>query len=224
MRSRPGSVDSGMNRRVLLLALGGASAALVSAPARRVLACACCADEGTRVEGEQKLEGWMLGELRRVRFGATARLRTGDGEMADYAKGIREPADSYQVALTRATDKRGEVWTLAFRDAAGRSGTLGWVLPRVVEELSVDPRDGQSGKVGGPLLYKELRLRMPVDATGVFEPGKAGGAGMTARLVLQGRGNRCMAAEQLTHWSLAVSGPRAGYLFFGTLVAPASRP
>jgi len=222
MRPRPGSVDSGMNRRVLLLALGGASAALVSAPARRVLACACCADDGARVEADHALEGWTLGELRRVRFGATARLRTGDGEMADYAKGIREPADSYQVALTRVTDKRGEVWTLGFRDATGKSGTLVWVLPKVVEELSVDPRDGQSGRVGGPLLYKELRLRMPADATGVFEPGK--GAGMTARLVLQGRGNMCMAAEQLTHWSLGVSGPRAGYLFFGTLAAPAPRP
>lgn len=212
----------GMQRRSLLLALGAAGAALVATPARRALACACCADEGTRVEGQHELQGWELSELGRVQLGATAKLRTGDGDMSDYSKGIRDAAMSYLVALARKSDKRGDVWTLSFKEPKGKSGTLWWVLPKVVEEFVVDLRDGKQGGGGGPLLYKELRLRMPVGATGVFEPGNA--AGTTARLVLQGRGNMCLDAENYTHWSLAVSGPKAAYMLYGSLAPATPRP
>ena len=211
-----------MQRRAVLLALGGAGVALVSAPARRVLACACCAEEGQRVEGQHELQAHELVELARVQLGATARLRTGAGDVADYSKGIRDAAQSYVVTLARKSDKRGDQWTMAFREPKGKTGTLAFLLPKVVEEFFVDVRDGKTGGGGGPLLYKELRLRMPIGGTGVFEPGMA--AGTMARLVLQGRGNLCTEAEQLTHWSLAVSGPKAAYMLFGSLAAPTARP
>jgi phage-related protein len=207
-----------MDRRALLLTLGAATAAVVSAPARRALACACCSDEGVRVDEARALDGWYLSELMRIQLGRTARLFTGAADVADAAKGIRDASDTYAMAVTRTTDKRGNVWTLAFVDARGKTGNLSWVLPKMIEELAVDTRDPKAQTGNGPLLYKELRLRMPVAGTGVFEPGNA--VGTTARLVLQGRGNMCVAAEDFTHWSLAVGGPRARYQFFGTLAAP----
>jgi hypothetical protein len=126
------------------------------------------------------------------------------------------------VVLARKADKRGDVWTFSFRDPKAKTGTLWFVMPKVVEEFAVDPRDGKQGGGGGPLLYKEVRLRMPIGGTGVFEAANLGGT--TGRLVLQGRGNACLEAEQLTHWSMAVSGPRSAYLLFGSLGAPSERP
>lgn len=57
-------------------------------------------------------------------------------------------------------------------------------------------------------------------ATGVFAPAGAVGT-PTVRLVLQGSGNSCTSADQLTHYMLVVSGPSAGFTLFGALATPA---
>jgi hypothetical protein len=106
--------------------------------------------------------------------------------------------------------------------ASGKTGSLEFTTPKAGKRFFIDVHDGKMGGGGGPLLYKELRLRVPLTGTGIFEPGMAGGP--KARLVFQGRGNVCTAAEQFTHWTLVVSGPKASYVLFGALATPAERP
>jgi hypothetical protein len=69
---------------------------------------------------------------------------------------------------------------------------------------------------GEPVLYKELRFKSKVrNGTGFFSKGIA--LATEYFLVLQGKGNHCMAAEQFTHWRLEISGKKADYAFFGKL-------
>ena len=209
-----------MHRRFLIRAALGALAAsmFTLAGTRAAQACACCADDGARIESADVLGPYERTELGRIRFSGAARLHSTSGEPEDYAKGIRDPSDRYAITVLR----KGDQWTMSLRDAAGKTGTLVFSTPRTAERFFIDLHDGKQGGGGGPLLYKELRLRAPVSGSGIFEPGMAGGA--TARLVFQGRGNVCTDATQFTHWTLIVSGPKASFTLFGALAAPAKGP
>ena len=188
------------------------------AQARETNACGCCAEDGQRIETSDAWRPEERIEIDRIRFSEDVRLYMTAGDPEDYAKGIRDPFDRYTMAVSRKRDQ----WTMMLRDASGKTGSLVFTTPKAGERFFIDLRDGTMGGGGGPLLYKELRLRVPLTGTGIFEPGMAGGA--KARLVFQGRGNVCTEAEQFTHWTLVVSGPKANYVLFGALAAPAKRP
>ncbi len=124
--------------------------------------------------------------------------------------GITNPTDTYELTQTRAGDR----WSFSFKDTNGKTGAIAFTLPAQLESFFVDPQEKTQGD---PLLYKEWRLSAPIAVTGVFAP--SGNA--TARLVLQGRGNSCTSADQLTSYMLIVKGPTAQFTLFGALAAPA---
>lgn len=81
--------------------------------------------------------------------------------------------------------------------------------------FEVDPRNGPDGGQG-PALYKEWKLSAPSAASGVFAPG--GGPRQILTLILQGHGNSCTDANDFSHWTLVMQGPKANYTLFGDLV------
>jgi len=196
-------------RRAMLVAIGAALATVASPSLAH--ACACCSEDGERQEGTFQLEAYDLDELAKVRFGKVAKVYLNAAGF-DAVQGITKPTDKYQTTHTI----KGTTWTFTFRDATAGTGTLTFTLPAKAERFFVDLQDGKQGGAGGPLLYKEWRLTAPVTATGIFAPSMSGKP--TARLVLQGRGNSCTSADQFTHWTLQVSGPKARYTLFGQLV------
>jgi hypothetical protein len=180
-------------------------------------ACACCSDEAERFEVTAPIQPYERGELDRLRLGRRARLFMSAAGF-DGVTGISNPSDTYEVGLVR----QGNRWTFAFKDTSGKAGSMAFDVPGAMEQFFVDPRDGKQSGGGGPVLYKEWRLSAPLVATGIFGAGMAGGT--TVRLILQGRGNSCTSAEDFTAWTLIVSGPKAGYVLYGSLAAPANTP
>lgn len=179
------------------------------AHARDAAACACCSEPGERREATSKLEAYEKDELAKIRFAKKARLFTTAAGLQNVT-GITNPTDTYELTQTRAGDR----WSFSFKDTNGKTGAIAFTLPAQLESFFVDPQEKTQGD---PLLYKEWRLSAPIAVTGVFAP--SGNA--TARLVLQGRGNSCTSADQLTSYMLIVKGPTAQFTLFGALAAPA---
>ena len=180
----------------------------------RVWACACCAHPGEYQINFVKPDAYKLSVMKRMRFGTTAYLFTGEAEPDVAAKGLAHPADTYSLSGSLV----GNVWKLTFRNG-DESGTLNLPLPAKMLRYAADIHDGRT-KPGypEPVLYKEWRFEGEVNGTGVFK------AGIVARtkyfLVFQGRGNSCDGAENFTHWQLKIAGKKADYAFYGELGAP----
>lgn len=185
---------------------------LVLAPSAQ--ACACCAEPGTWFERSGPMAGFEYAELQRVRFSPVAKLYLTAGGI-DTIKGIQNASGRYTLTQSRV----GRRWQLMFRDARGNSGMVVFSIPRSAVTHGVDLRDGRQSGGGGPLLHKEYRLAGVVSGTGIFARGMAGQPRF--RLILQGRGNVCLAAGDFKHWRLEVTGPRADYAFYGSLKPPA---
>jgi hypothetical protein len=126
----------------------------------QILACACCAIEGTYYRGSGKIIDFQLEIMKEMRFGDKAFIFSGEADLEDMAKGINLPKDSYEVNGSLV----GNAWKLTFKDGS-RSGVLSLGLPLRMEELKADIRDGQVSPGGGPLLYKEWRFEGPVSGT-----------------------------------------------------------
>jgi hypothetical protein len=176
----------------LLVVLAG----LVAAPA--AYACACCAEPG---EWHQYVDRVDARDLANVRFRPLARLFLTAGGF-DAVQGIAKPKARYPLSVVRS----GRSWTLRF----GSAGSLSFVLPARGEQYGVDLGDGKQSGGGGPLLYKELRLKGTARGTGAFTGG-------TFRLILMGRGNNCLNADDFHRWRLEVSGTGVRYALFGDL-------
>jgi hypothetical protein len=180
----------------------------------RVWACACCAHPGEYQINSVKPDAYQLSLMKRMRFGTTAYLFTGEAEAEDAAKGLVQPVDSYSLNGSLV----GNVWKLTFRNGE-ESGTLNLPLPPKMLRYAADLHDRRA-KEGypEPLLYKEWRFEGKVNGTGFFK------AGITAPtkyfLVLQGRGNSCDGPENFTHWYLKITGKKADYAFYGELGPP----
>jgi hypothetical protein len=152
--------------------------------------------------------------MKRIRFGTTANLWTGEAEPEEAAKGLAHPAGTYSLSGSFV----GNVWKLTFRNG-DESGTLDLPLPARILRFAADIHDGQT-KPGypEPVLYKEWRFDGELKGTGVFKAGIT--AGTKYLLVFQGRGNSCDSAENFTHWQLKITGKKADYAFYGELSAP----
>lgn len=180
----------------------------------RVWACACCAHPGEYQIDFDKPDGYKLSVMRRIRFGTTANLFTGEADPEVAAKGLPHPTESYSLSGSLV----GNAWKLTFRNG-DESGTLDLLLPAKMLRYAADIHDGRT-KPGypEPVLYKEWRFEGEVNGAGVFK------AGITARtkyfLVFQGRGNSCDTAGDFTHWRLKITGKKADYAFYGELGAP----
>lgn len=179
----------------------------------RVLACACCAEEGQYRIGFSKPSAYDLSLMKRMRFGNTAHLFITAAGLDEDAKGLSHPAKTYSLTGSLV----GNVWKLAFRDETN-SGTLNLPLPAKMLSYRADIHDGQTSGGGGPLLYKEWRYEGQVNGTGFFQAGIV--APTKYFLVLQGRSNNCDNAEDFTHWRLEITGRKAGYAFYGELAKP----
>lgn len=187
-------------------------AALTLTP-QQVWACACCAADGQYRIGMNKPGNSEIELMKRMRFGDTANVFTGEADVEDAVKGLTHPAEKYSLSGSLVV----KTWKLAFRDGSNL-GALNLLLPAKYLSFGADIHDGQMGGGGGPLLYKEWRFQGIVDGSGVFS------AGLTSPtkyfLVFQGRGNNCDNAEDFTHWRLEITGKKARYAFYGALAKP----
>lgn len=214
MKAKPVRLTPGLLRAALLLV----TVALLFRLPMSVHACACCAEEGEWDEGKMKIEESLLTEINRLKPSAKASLVTTAAfpEGVNGIAGITDATDtSFNVALSRS----GRQWTLALTDAKGGRGALVFSVPPTATFLNADIHDGLKGGGGGPLLYKELRLEGKAWGNGIFAKGIT--ADTKFRLVLQGRGNHCPAAEDFKGWNLRVSGAKADYTFYGSFAPPA---
>ena len=120
---------------------------------------------------------------------------------AAKAADVPSPAAD-RVQTYRATGAlSGKTWRIALSGLPA----LTFAAPTRATFFGVDLRE----RPGEPRLYKELRLS-----------GAAAGPGTRYRLILQGRGNSCLAAEDFTHWRLEVTGGRRKLTVFGDLLRP----
>ena len=195
--------------RILVLLCGLLAGLAVSV--QDANACACCTNQGQRRVGVEKLDSGKREEISRLRFSTDAQLFVGEGD-AENVEGIAKSSGRYELHVAQ----EGNRWTFDFRDKAGRTGTLSLSLPASVSIFEVDPRLGEREGGQGPVLYKEGTRAAKAAGTGIFTPGVGGGQRLT--LILQGHGNSCTSTDHFSHWTLAVSGPKASYHLFGEFV------
>lgn len=193
-------------QRASITALAMIAALLTQTPAAQ--ACACCSEAGQRLETTDKIDGYVLGELGRIRFAQTAVLYS-DAGFPDTIEGIASPSpDPYRVRAAI----RGTIGFDLY-DPAGRRGRVLFRLPSVISRFEVDPRGGGATPPNGPGLYKEWRLSGPAQLSGIATGGTA-----VATLILHGGGNSCTSSYDFTDWTLAVKGKGVSFTFLGKLV------
>jgi hypothetical protein len=180
----------------------------------RASACACCANWGAWYERKQSMDESALQELARLRLSGKAKLFLTDGPDPE---GVLLSSPAYQD-FTISLSRRQSQWVLAVKGTGKDTGSLTLSIPQTAVSFGADLHDGREGGGGGPLLYKELRLDGTVSGIGFFSKGVI--AGTRFRLVLQGRGNNCMAAEDFKSWNLQVFGRRAKFSFYGSFDTP----
>jgi hypothetical protein len=168
-------------------------------------ACACCSNEGQWFEYKKKLDKVDLEELNGTKFAAKSRLYETDAE----DEGITLTSSDFTLKFSRAQSK----WTMTLQGSEGEKGSLILNLPPSVTYFGSDPRDGKASSAG-PLLYKEVRLEGRLSGTGVFA--KSLKPDSRYRLVLQGRGNVCMLAEDFNNWILQIYGRQVRFGFHGS--------
>lgn len=175
-------------------------------------ACACCTESGQYYLGEQDLDEYRIGILREVQF-LTADL------FAREPYGIsfdRLGEDNIEFSASGSLEQK--TWRIDLVSLNGSAGSLTLSMPSGLTEYMADTHDESIKDMPhmGPILYKELRFKSKVEkGTGFLQEGIDNDTGYF--LVLQGRGNSCMNAEDYTHWRLEVSGENADYAFWGRL-------
>lgn len=182
------------------------SALTAAAPA---LACACCSDTGERIETRAAFTSGEREQFLAARYAATAALFANAG-FPETVRGIAAPiVPPYRLRATAT----GTALRFDLVDAAGKGGTIVLPLPKRLERFAVDLREEEEGGTG-PSLYQEWRIETDAALTGMLAA-KAKRA--KARLILQGRGNRCAGPAEFAHWTLILSAPGVAATFFGDL-------
>lgn len=176
-------------------------------------ACACCSNAGQWFEYKKALDENDYEVLNQAKLSAKLHMYESSGE----DEGIAVTSSDFTLKLSRVQSR----WTVALQGVEGEKGTLVLsILPSAIF-FGADPRDGKVSNGGGPLLYKEVRLEGRVRGTGVFAKGIRPDSRF--RLVLQGRGNACLLAQDLNNWVLQIYGKQANFAFYGTLEKPVSQ-
>jgi len=190
---------------------------LLDATLRNAWACACCTNLGQRSVGVAKLDAYKIGVLEEMRFASMANLYSGEADPSD-TKGISSPSVSYELKAGWSKEQL----TFTFRDETGKSGTLSLRRPGTVSIFAVDPRTQDQEGSQGPALYKEWKITSKPTGSGIFNVGF--GANQLLTVIFQGRGNSCTSADDFSHWTLVMQGPKANYMFFGRLVTSGESP
>jgi hypothetical protein len=92
----------------------------------RVHACACCTEQGQRLETTDALRAYERGELERVEFAATARLYT-TAAFPDDIKGLATPSE--EPYGFRGSLVAGQ-FVFDISDKSGKTGQIIMALPR----------------------------------------------------------------------------------------------
>lgn len=199
---------------VLLLLVASPSAALHAPAPSAVPMCACCAEPGEWYENTARIENYEFEELRRIRFGDTAKTYTTAAGF-EGLKGFPAEYDSFSISNFSFNGRRS--MTLTLKGERGETGSLVLFLPRAATSFGTDMHDYPEGSAG-PILYKEWRFQGLAGGTGIFKKGIIPGTKFF--LILQGRGNNCLSSTDFKNWRLEIEGPRASYAFYGSLRDP----
>jgi hypothetical protein len=195
----------GGGRRLILAAV-----AVLAMPAG-VLACACCTDEGQRLESTGPMQGHERAVWDEAAFAATVHFYASPG-FPDSVEGVANPSTKpYRLRLRRNAGRL--VFDIA--DPEGKGGQIALPAQTRFTRFEVDTRDERTKDRGqGPLLYKEWRLEGEARLSGVFA---AGAKQAMAKLILHGSGNSCTDGSSFTHWSLVVRGRGVRFTLIGAL-------
>ena len=167
--------------------------------------CACCAERGEYSIKTRKLEKFETDELKRLEIADTTLFT--DGGFPENIKGISPLSKIFTSNLLM----QNTLWKFTFKNDKNNSGVLNLTKAPTIVDFRTDTYNE-----GEPILYKELRFKYRLSgATGIFQKGFT--PATEYFLVLQGKGNHCLAAEQFTHWRLEITGKKADYAFFGKL-------
>jgi hypothetical protein len=151
-----------------------------------------------------------LDEFRRIKFGPLASVYLTAVGFEDL-KGL--PGEYASYNLSHIFNPGGSM-TLKLKTERGQTGSLVLSLPKTAISFGADLHEGE----GEPVLYKEWRFEGMVSGSGIFKKGVVRGSKF--RLILQGRGNNCVSAEDFKNWRLQITGTRASYAFYGSLNSP----
>jgi hypothetical protein len=184
-----------------------------------IFACACCAEPGMRSEYTAKTDQYIRDLVKEIKFAPETNLFITEAGF-DNVTGIDpvrkedEQLGGPLVEFSTVGSFSAKGWQLTLRTGKGLTATYSLPTPLKYTEFKVDIHDRKEMPLG-PWLYKELRFKGHVTATGFA---KAGAVRNTRyELVFSGRGVGCNEVEDFTHWRLDIDGPKAGYAFFGTL-------
>ena len=210
--TRSPNAASGFARGISSVALLAIFLIAASNPA---LACGCCSAEAQRDETTNKISGSEKEILQAIKFSPIAELF---GITEDAVGLVNFSADNYeeisQYAIASAVTP--DLLTFRLSHAGKGRGTISFSIPEHISMFRVDIRDGKISKGWlGPALYKEWRLNGDATLTGLVLKGthKA-----KVQLVLQGRGISCPAADDFSHWSLAIDGKQVQFRLTGELI------
>ena len=179
--------------------------------------CACCSEPGDWYEISGAIADYEFSMINDLKVYRVARLFT-TVAFPDGFKGFKisdgfSSADDYSVSASQ----NGRRWRLAFKQKSGEKGTLVFTLPGTAVRFGADLKANVRKPVKDPgAIYKELRFKGAVWGTGMFAVGNAPGTRFI--FTLQGYGNNCASSSDFHGWTLAVSGPRASYRFYGAFV------
>jgi hypothetical protein len=200
--------------RLTLLALTFALFLLLPAGLpEKVSACACCSNAGQWFEQKRPLDENERDVINEAKLSAKAQFYESSGE----DEGIAVKSSDFTLKFSRVQSK----WTMTLQGTEGDKGTLTLNISPTATVFAADPRDGKVSNGGGPLLYKEVRLEGRISGTGVFA--KSIKADSRFRLILQGRGNACLLAQDFSNWVLQIYGKQARFGFYGAFDKKAAR-
>jgi hypothetical protein len=120
------------------------------------LACACCTDEGQRLEATGPMQGYERAVWEEAAFAATAQFYASPG-FPDSVEGVANPSTKpYRLSIRRG----GGRLLFDITDPEGKAGQIALPAQARFTRFEVDTRDERTKDRGqGPLLYKEWRLK-----------------------------------------------------------------
>jgi len=201
--------------------------ALIMLPARRAESsippistpfCACCADPGMWSLETRKIDDSTMKEFNRLKPAEAADFLT-TAAWPDDVSGIAAPESLESGDLVVSIVREQRTWKFFFKTPKDEKGALVLTLPAAATFFNSDNEQRPTPEnKSAVVLYKEVRLEGDVRGTGIFANGMA--PRTRFRLVLQGKGNACLSADDFYRWNLRVTGPKARYTIYGFFAKP----
>lgn len=175
----------------------------------QALACACCAEPGSRFQHKDKLSDYDYEQTARLRSDGIVEIHTTDcGD--DCILGIGKFDDWHQSSFSLGRDG----FALVVNGSGHETPDLVFsaTAPTHYEWLATDPMPGDRGLQPGGL-YSEATIPLKLRGSG---PGWTGGPQeLPARLILIGQSTACMELGSSTHWMLDAESENISFRLFG---------